>query len=73
MSAVTGISVLAFGLALIYWANPAGSQTVSKDLNARQTVRMSILEIHNGAHIEFLPIQKIDDQRLIYAAAGPKS
>jgi archaellin len=31
--------------------------------------RISIWEIHNQAHLEFLPIQQIDDQSLVFTEA----
>ena len=72
MHAVAGIAVIGCGLALIYWANSAGSHPVSENLNARQAARVSIWEIHNSAHIEFLPTQEMDDQSVIYTVASPK-
>ena len=59
--------VVAAGLAAIglgFWLSSATPTTVSQ---------ISISEIHNLAHLEFLPIQEVEDQTLIFTEAeAPK-
>ena len=33
---------------------------------------MSILEIHNQAHLENLPLQEVDDKTLVFTASSPR-
>jgi hypothetical protein len=37
--------------------------------SATTTPAISIWEIHNLAHLEFLPVQEIEDQSLVFTAA----
>jgi hypothetical protein len=52
-----------------FWLSSA-TQSATEYLPSRnlQTVsQISTLEIHNLAHLEFLPIQQIEDQSLVFA------
>jgi hypothetical protein len=70
--------VVAAGLAAIglgFWLSSATqSATEISSVPTPTTVsQISILEIHNLAHLEFLPIQQIEDQSLIFTEAeAPK-
>jgi acid phosphatase class B len=57
-----GLAAVAIGFGL----NSATEISVSK---ASTTPAISIWEIHNQAHIEFLPVQHIEDQSLIFTEA----
>jgi hypothetical protein len=60
------IGVAAAGLiavAIGFWLNSATSQSVTES----SATGISIWEIHNLAHVEFLPVQHFDDQSLVFA------
>jgi hypothetical protein len=48
---------------------PAISISVSKATTSKATTTpaISIWEIHNQAHLEFLPVQQFEDQSLVFA------
>jgi hypothetical protein len=57
------------GLALcVSSANQSATETSSGPKPAT-ALQISIWEIHNQAHLEFLPIERIDDQKLIFNEA----
>jgi hypothetical protein len=70
--------VVAAGLAAIglgFWLSSATqSATEISSVPTPTTVsQISISEIHNLAHLEFLPIQEVEDQTLIFTEAeAPK-
>jgi hypothetical protein len=66
--------VVAAGLAAIglgFWLSSATrSATEISSVPTPTTVpQISISEIHNQAHLEFLPIQQVEDQSLIFTEA----
>src|SRR5262245_6665805 len=70
--------VVAAGLAAIglgFWLSSATqSATEVSSVPTPTTVsQISISEIHNLAHLEFLPIQQIEDQSLIFTEAERQS
>jgi len=72
------IGVIAAGLAVVglgFWLSSATqSATEISSVPTPTTVsQISISEIHNLVHLEFLPIQQIEDQSLIFTEAeAPK-
>jgi hypothetical protein len=66
--------VIAAGLIAMALAGSAGPGhgTVAK-VNAPKArlvpAGISVWEIHNQAHLEFLPVQQIDDQSVVFTAA----
>jgi hypothetical protein len=60
-----GLAAVAIGFGL----NSATEISVS---SATTTPAISIWEIHNQAHIEFLPVQLIEDQSLVFVAEEPR-
>ena len=70
--------VVAAGLAAIglgFWLSSATqSATEISSVPTPTTVsQISISEIHNLAHLEFLPIQEVEDQTLIFTEANSDS
>ena len=63
-----GVGAIAMG----FWRNSASNSTTEMSSVARPKApaSISILEIHNQAHLEFLPIQEIEDQSVIYSKAA---
>jgi hypothetical protein len=69
------IGVIAAGLAVVglgFWLSSATqSATEISSVQTPTTVsQISISEIHNLAHLEFLPIQQIEDQSPIFTEAS---
>jgi hypothetical protein len=62
-----GLAAVAIGFGLNF-ATSKSTAEISIS-NPTPTSAISISEIHNQAHIEFLPIQQIEDQSLVSAAA----
>ena len=60
-----GLAAVAIGFGL----NSATSVTESSVAKAATTPGISISEIHNLAHVKFLPVQDIEDQSLVFTAA----
>jgi hypothetical protein len=62
-----GLAGVAIGVGL----NLATSQSATEIsfIPTPKTSQISIWEIHNQAHLEFLPIQQIDDQSLVFTEA----
>jgi len=68
---IAGVAVVAIGFLLNFAATrPATEISVSKA--TMTTPAMSIWEIHNRAHLEFLPFQEFEDQSLVFAQKPPK-
>ncbi len=66
--------VVAAGLAAIglgFWLSSAtqSAAEISSAPEPATVSQISISEIHNLAHLEFLPIQQIEDQSLIFTEA----
>jgi acid phosphatase class B len=59
-----------FAVAIGFGLNSATSKSTTEISisNPTPTPEISISEIHNQAHIEFLPVQQIEDQSLVSAA-----
>jgi PIN domain nuclease of toxin-antitoxin system len=72
------IGIAAAGLAAVglgFWLSSATDSTTEiSSVGAPTTVsQISIWEIHNQAHLEFLPVQQIEDQSLIFTASEATS
>jgi hypothetical protein len=66
------IAVAAAGLAAVglgVWLNSATQSATEISSVSAPTATVSIWDIHNQAHLEFLPVQQIDDQSLIFTEA----
>jgi len=60
-----GLAAVAIGFGLSYATSRSTTEiSVSK---AAMTPAISIWEIHNRAHLEFLPVQQFEDQSLVFA------
>ena len=64
--AVICVTAALAAVAIGFGLNSATEISVSK---ASTTLAISIWEIHNQAHIEFLPVQHVEDQSLIFTEA----
>jgi hypothetical protein len=62
-----GLAAVAIGFGL----NSATSKSTPEIFvsSATTTPAISIWEIHNLAHLEFLPVEHIEDQSLVFTAA----
>ena len=60
-----GFTAVAIGFGL----NSATSKSATEISvsNSTPTPAISIWEIHNQAHVEFLPVQQFEDQSLVFA------
>ena len=66
------IAVAAAGLAAVglgVWLNSATQSATKISSVSAPTATVSIWDIHNQAHLEFLPVQQIDDQSLVFTEA----
>jgi hypothetical protein len=77
MRALIGVAAAA-GLAAVglgFWLSSATQSATEISSVATPTTvsQISISEIHNLAHLEFLPIQQIEDQTLIFTEADTDS
>jgi len=75
MRTLVGV-VVAAGLAAIglgFWLSSAtqSATEISSVPKPAAVSQISISEIHNLAHLEFLPIQQIEDQTLIFTETEP--
>jgi len=63
---IAGLAAVAIG----FGRNSATSKSTTEISisNPKPTPAISISEIHNQAHIEFPPVQQIEDQSLVSAA-----
>jgi len=60
-----GLAAVAIGFGLSYATSRSTTEiSVSK---AAMTPAISIWEIHNQAHLEFLPVQQFEDLSLVFA------
>ena len=56
------------GVAIGFGLNSATSQSATElSVSKPTTIGISIWEIHNLAHLEFLPVQQIDDESLVFS------
>ena len=60
-----GLAAVAIGVVLN--SGTSKSVTESSVSKAATTPGISIWEIHNLAHVEFLPVQQFEDQSLVFA------
>jgi hypothetical protein len=70
--------VVAAGLAAVglgFWLSSAtqSATETSAVLKPTTTSQISIWDIHAQAHLEFLPVQQIEDQTLIFTEANSDS
>ena len=67
---IAGLAAVAIGFGL----NSATSKSTTEISisNPTPTPAISISEIHNQAHIEFLPVQQIEDQTFVFVAEAPR-
>jgi len=73
MRTLIGVVLAAIGLG--FWLSSASQSAseISSVPTPTAVSQISILEIHNLAHLEFLPIQQIEDQTLAFTEAeAPK-
>ena len=65
-----GLAAVAIGFGL----NSATSRSTTKiSVSNATTTPVSVWEIHNQAHIEFLPVLQIEDQSLVFAGQPSKN
>ena len=65
-----GLAAVAIGFGLN--SVTSKSATEISISNPTPTSAISISEIHNQAHIEFLPVQQIEDQTFVFVAEAPR-
>jgi hypothetical protein len=65
--AAAGLGVVAMG----FWLNSVSNSATEISSVSKPTApaAISIWEIHNQAHLEFLPIQQIEDQSVVFSEA----
>ena len=71
MRALIGVAAAGLGaVAIGFWLNSVSNSATEISSVSKPTApaAISIWEIHNQAHLEFLPIQQIEDQSLVYEA-----
>jgi len=64
--AIAGLAAVAMGFGLN--SATSKSKTEISVSNPTPTPAISIWEIHNQAHLEFLPVQHTEDQSIVFAA-----
>ena len=70
MCVAAGVTAVAIGFGL----NSATSQSATEiSVSKPTTTGISIWEIHNLAHLEFLPVQQIDNQSLVFTGKPRES
>jgi hypothetical protein len=72
MRRLIGIAAAALGaVAIGFWLNSDSNSATEISSVSKPTApaAISIWEIHNQAHLEFLPIQQIEDQSLVFSEA----
>jgi hypothetical protein len=70
MRALIGVAAAVLAVAgLGFWLSSASQSATGIPSVAKPTAasQISIWDIHNQAHLEFLPVQPIDDQSLVYS------
>ena len=65
-----GLAAMAIGFGLI--SAISQSRTEISVSSATPTPAISVWEIHNQAHQEFLPVQQIEDQSVVFVAKEPR-
>jgi hypothetical protein len=65
--ATAGLGVVAMG----FWLNSVSNSATEISSVSKPTApaAISMWEIHNQAHLEFLPIQQIEDQSVVFSEA----
>jgi hypothetical protein len=65
--AAAGLAAVSLGV----WLKSAGQSAteISSVPAPTTTSQISIWDIHNQAHLEFLPVQHVDDQSVIFTQA----
>ena len=66
-AAAAGLAAVGLGV----WLNSAtqSATEISSVSAPTTTLQVSIWDIHNQAHLEFLPVQQIEDQSLVFTEA----
>ena len=66
-AAAAGLAAVGLGV----WLNSAtqSATEISSVSAPTTTFQVSIWDIHNQAHLEFLPVQQIEDQSLVFTEA----
>jgi len=59
-----GLAAVAIGFGL---TSATSRSTTEMSVSKATTTAVSIWEIHNQAHLEFLPVQQFEDQSLVFA------
>jgi hypothetical protein len=68
MRTIIGVAAAGLIVATGFWLNSATSQSMTENSVPKATTTgISIWEIHNLAHVEFLPVEQIEDQSLVFA------
>jgi len=67
---IAGLAAMAIGFGLI--SAISQSRTEISVSSATPTPAISVWEIHNQAHQEFLPVQQIEDQSVVFVAKEPR-
>jgi len=63
-----GLAAVVIGVWLNYPTSKSATENyVSKAAMTMPMPAISIWEMHNQAHLEFLPVQEIEDQSLVFA------
>jgi len=58
------------GVTIGFGLNSATSRSTTEISVSTPTI--SVWEIHNQAHLEFLPVQHIDDQTFVFTETSPR-
>jgi hypothetical protein len=66
--AAAGLAVVAVGIWMVGVGSSA-TDTVAVSPKATSAATISVWELHNQAHLEFLSVQQIDDQSMIFNEA----
>ena len=66
-----GLAAVAIGFGLNS-ATSRSTMEISVSDATTATPAISIWEIHNQAHLEFLPVQQFEDQSLVFVAEEPR-
>jgi hypothetical protein len=71
MRALLGIAAAVLAvLAATVWLSSANNSAIETRSVSKPTARatISVWEIHNQAHLEFLPVEQIEDQSVVFTA-----
>ena len=71
MRALIGITAAGIAAAVIgVWLHSTSNSATEVSLVSKPApAGISVWEIHNQAHLEFLPVQQIDNQSVVFTAA----